>query len=77
MLFRFRLVPRVISVVGLIGYALVLFGGIAGWFDLVETAPGGSGTLLALPVALFEIILLPFWPLFRGFTTPEATATSG
>jgi Domain of unknown function (DUF4386) len=72
MLFRFRLVPRFISVVGLIGYALVFFGSIAGWFDLVDVSPGGSGAVLALPVAAFEIILLPFWLLFRGFKTPEA-----
>jgi len=71
MLFRFRLVPRFISVVGLIGYALVFFGSIAGWFDLIDVSPGGSGAALALPVAAFEIILLPFWLLFRGFKTPE------
>ena len=72
MLFRFRLVPRFISVVGLIGYALVFFGSIAGWFDLIDVSPGGSGAVLALPVAAFEIILLPFWLLFGGFKTPEA-----
>jgi hypothetical protein len=72
MLFRFRLVPRVVSVVGLIGYALVLLGSIAGWFGLIDVAPGGNGTIFALPVATFEIILLPFWLLFRGFKTPEA-----
>ncbi len=72
MLFRFRLVPRGISVVGLIGYALVLLGSIAGWFGLIDVAPGGNGTIFALPVATFEIILLPFWLLFRGFKTPEA-----
>lgn len=76
MLFRFRLVPRFISVVGLIGYALVFFGGIAGWFDLVETSPGGSGTVLAIPVALFEIILLPFWLFFKGFKIPERSVSS-
>jgi len=74
MLFRYRLVPRFISVVGLIGYALVLFGSIAGWFDLINVSPGGSGAgaVLALPVAVFEIILLPFWLLFKGFKIPEA-----
>jgi hypothetical protein len=72
MLFRFRLVPRVISVVGLIGYAVVLFAGIAAWFGMIDVAPGGNGQVLALPVATFEIILLPFWLLFRGFKTPEA-----
>src|SRR6266567_9481080 len=52
MLFRFRLVPRFISLVGLIGYALVFFGSIAGWFDLVNVSPGASGAaaVLALPV---------------------------
>jgi hypothetical protein len=73
MLFRFRLVPRLISVVDLIGYALMFFAGIAGWFDLVDIAPGASGwDVLVLPIAAFQIILLPFWLLFRGFKTPEA-----
>jgi hypothetical protein len=72
MLFRFRLVLRFIAVVGLIGYALVLFGSIAGWFGLIDVTPGGNGTIFALPVAVFEIILLPFWLFFKGFKMPEA-----
>src|SRR5215468_4580873 len=75
MLFRYRLVPRFIPVVGLIGYALVFLGGVAGWFDLIDVSPGGNGTPLAIPVAVWEIILLPFWLLFRGFRMPEATET--
>jgi Domain of unknown function (DUF4386) len=69
MLFRYRLVPRFISVVDLIGYALVFFYSIAGWFGLIDFTPGASGPLgvLVLPVAMFEIILLPFWLFFRGF----------
>ena len=74
MLFRYRLVPRFIAVVGLIGYALVFLISIAAWFGLVDPSPGASGWggILALPVAVFEIILLPFWLLFRGFKIPEA-----
>jgi len=45
---------------------------IVGWFNLIDTSAGGSGQLLFLPVSVFEIILLPFWLLFRGFKTPEA-----
>ena len=72
MLFRYGLVPRLISLVSLIGYALMFLSSIAGWFDLVNISPGGSGQLLFLPVSVFEIILLPFWLLFRGFKTAEA-----
>lgn len=73
-MFRFRLVPRAISAVGLIGYALVFLGGIASWFDVIDAAPFGPATFLAIPVALFEIVLLPFWLFFRGFQMPEENA---
>jgi hypothetical protein len=76
-LFRYRLVPQFISVVGLIGYTLVFLGSIAGWFNFIDTSVGGSGQLLFLPVSVFEIILLPFWLLFRGFKTPEAPEHAG
>ena len=33
---------------------------------------GGAASFLAVPVATFEIILLPFWLFFNGFKTPEA-----
>ena len=74
-LVRFKLVPRSISVVGLVGYSLVLFAGIASWFGVLDASPGGSASLLAVPVAVFEIILLPFWLFFRGFKMPDATET--
>jgi hypothetical protein len=51
----------------------VFFVSIAGWFGLVDVTPGSNGTLLAVPVAAFEIILLPFWLFFKGFKTPEAS----
>jgi hypothetical protein len=72
MLVRFRLVPRWLAVVGVVGYALALLGGIAGWFDLIDVSPGGNGSPLAVPVAVWEIILLPLWLLFRGFAMPDA-----
>lgn len=73
-MFRFRLVPRAISAVGLIGYALVFVGGIASWFNLLDAAPFGPATFLAIPVALFEIVLLPFWLFSKGFQMPEENA---
>lgn len=71
-LFRFRLVPNLISITGIVGYGLVFVIGFAGWFDLVDPTPTGNVTYLAIPVALFEIVLLPFWLFFKGFKMPEA-----
>ncbi|HZD12557.1 MAG TPA: hypothetical protein VE177_03445, partial [Candidatus Binatus sp.] len=74
-LVRYRLVHRYIALLGLIGYLIVFIGSIAGWFDLVNTAPGGNATFFALPVAAFEIVALPAWLFLRGFKIPEATET--
>lgn len=74
-LVRFKLVPRFISVVGLVAYALVLFVGIAAWFGVIDASPSGNAGVLVIPIAAFEIILLPFWLFFRGFKMPEATET--
>jgi len=74
MLVRHKMVPRVISVVGLVGYALSLFGGLAVWFGLIDPTSAGA-TIINVPLAVFEIILLPFWLFFRGFKMPEATET--
>lgn len=73
-LFQFRLVPRLISVVGMVGYALIFFAGIASWFDPLDASPFGPATFLAAPVAFFEIILLPIWLFFKGLKMPEASA---
>lgn len=73
-LFRFRLVPNVISITGIVGYGLIFVVGFAGWFDLVDPSPTGNVTYLAIPVALFEIILLPFWLFFKGFKMPAEIA---
>jgi Domain of unknown function (DUF4386) len=70
-LIRFKLVPRFIAVVGLVGYTLILFGGIASWFGIIDPSPFGPATFIAIPVAVFEIILLPFWLFFRGFKLPK------
>lgn len=70
-LVQHRLVPRAIAWTGVAGYALVLVGGMVTWFGGLEASAGGASSLLALPVAVFEIILLPGWLLFRGFTLPR------
>jgi hypothetical protein len=74
-LIRFKMVPRFISVIGLVGYSLILIVGIVSWFGVIDPSPQGNVAFLGIPVALFEIILLPFWLFFRGFKMPVATET--
>src|SRR5260370_10416180 len=64
MLFRFRLVPRGISVVGLIGYAVVLFGSTSPCFRSIVGQPGDHGNTFARPVAHVGRNVLPFVLLF-------------
>jgi hypothetical protein len=74
-LYRARLLPAAIALTGFAGYVLVIGGGLAGWFGLLEASPFAASSLLAIPVAAFEILLLPFWLLFRGFRTGNGGAS--
>src|SRR5205085_11934542 len=65
MLLRTRLVPRGMSVLGLIGYAALLLAAVLdmlGHIDLVA----GPGLVWLVPGGLFEL-LLPIWLFARGF----------
>ena len=64
MLFRAKLIPRFISIWGLIAAALVLSNTVLGWFcpDLGETL----GMVTGLPMLLNEVFL-GIWLIVRGF----------
>lgn len=65
-LLRGRLVPRVLGVVGVVGYAALLAGGV---LDVVGVLGLGStgGSAFFVPGAVFEIAL-PVWLLVKGFS---------
>jgi hypothetical protein len=75
--FRVRLLVRCSQLFreATIGCRVRFFREAIRWFDLIDVSPGGNGTPLAVPVAVWEIILLPFWLFIRGFRMPEATET--
>jgi hypothetical protein len=68
-LYHTKLVPRSNSAVGILGYASLLPTAIPAVYDTVDSTPGGSGSALALPVAIFEIILMPALLFAKGFDT--------
>jgi hypothetical protein len=74
-LYRTRLVPRFISVVGIVGYVLLLPAAILALFGVLDPTPGGSASILAVPVATFEIILMPAWLFAKGFNVTAIAST--
>ncbi|HNH27567.1 MAG TPA: DUF4386 domain-containing protein [Anaerolineales bacterium] len=67
--YKTKLVPRAISIFGFIGYALLLPAAVVGLFGLLDPTPGGPGSILAVPVALWEIIIMPVWLFTKSFNT--------
>ena len=73
MLYRSRLVPRWIAVVGIVGYALLLPAFFLALFGVADPTPGSPASLLAVPVAAWEIIIMPIRLYTKGFNTPAVT----
>src|SRR6266700_4330132 len=65
MLLRTRLVPRGLSVLGLIGYGALLLAAVLDMLGLIDTV-AGTGLVGLVPGGLFEL-LLPIWLFARGF----------
>jgi Domain of unknown function (DUF4386) len=71
MLLRTRLVPRAFSVLGLIGYPVLLLAAVLDMLGIVDTV-AGAGLIGLVPGGLFEL-LLPIWLFVKGF---NLTATA-
>jgi hypothetical protein len=64
-----RIVPRNLSMLGLIGYPVFLVGTILAMFNLIDVTHG-AGMLALVPGGLFELIL-PIWLFTKGFTSHQ------
>jgi len=71
LLYRSKLVPRPLAVLGLIGYPVLLAGAALAMFGVTDVQQG-AGMLAMLPGGLFELIL-PIWLLAMGFSHPVVT----
>jgi Domain of unknown function (DUF4386) len=67
LLYRSRLVPRWIAVLGLIGYPVLFVGCILDLFGVTDMTMG-AGLIAVAPGGLFELIL-PIWLLAKGFNS--------
>jgi hypothetical protein len=67
---RTRIVPRALSVLGLVGYAALFVGATLDALGLIDTA-AGAGAVALVPGGLFEL-LLPIWLFVRGFRPIES-----
>ncbi len=67
-LYRSRLVPRWMSLWGIVGAVLVFVYGLLGIFG-VDTGLGSPYMLLAMPIALQEMVFA-VWLIVRGFDRP-------
>jgi hypothetical protein len=72
LMYRSRLVPRIIPVVGLIGAPILIAAVIAKLFGSAGSIAGGGG-LAALPVAAWELSL-GVWLVVKGFRPSPITA---
>jgi hypothetical protein len=64
-----RIVPRNLSILGLIGYPVFLVGSILAMFNLINVTHG-AGMLALVPGGLFELIL-PIWLFTKGFNSHQ------
>jgi hypothetical protein len=75
LLYKSRLVPRLLPLVGLIGAPLLLGSDIAILFGAIDRSSPVAG-LLALPIALWELSL-GVWLTVKGFKPSPITAGKG
>jgi Domain of unknown function (DUF4386) len=68
-LLKSRIVPRNLSMLGVIGYPVFLVGSILAMFSVIDVTHG-AGTLALVPGGLFELIL-PIWLFTKGFTSHQ------
>lgn len=69
LLYRSRLIPGWLSVLGLVTYPTLLAGSVLDMFNIVDVTQG-IGLVALIPGTLFELIL-PIWLIVKGFRVPE------
>jgi hypothetical protein len=69
LLYRSRLIPRPMAILGLVSYPALLVGCVLDMFNVVDVTQG-VGLISLVPGGIFELIL-PIWLFVKGFTFPD------
>jgi len=64
--YQTRLVPRFLSLWGLIGYVLLFLSAILDMMGIIDTIDG-MGALMYVPGGIWEFIAFPLWLFVKGF----------
>jgi hypothetical protein len=72
LLFQSKLIPRYLSGLGIIGYAMLFLGIVLNMFNIFNINDG-LGMLIYLPGGMFELFL-PIWLFIKGFNSSVIAA---
>jgi hypothetical protein len=67
LLYLSKLIPRYLSILGIVGYAMLFLGVVLDMFGIFNINDG-AGMLIYLPGGLFELFL-PIWLFIKGFNS--------
>jgi hypothetical protein len=67
LLYQSKLIPRFLSVWGLIGYAVLLPGTLLDMLGHIDAQQGAAFVIVFLVGGLFEVPVLPIWLFVKGF----------
>lgn len=71
LLYKTWLLPRIIPIIGFVGYLSVLVSAPLDLLGIIDTT--GVGGILYVPGAIFELLLFPIWLIVKGFKQTQKT----
>lgn len=71
--YRSRVIPRWLSIWGLVGYIFLFLSAIFDLLGIVDTIKG-AGALMYVPGGLWELLAFPIWLFVKGFNATSERA---
>ena len=71
--YRSRVIPRWLSIWGLVGYIFLFLSAVFDLLGIVDTI-NGTGALMYVPGGLWELLAFPIWLFVKGFNATSEQA---